>query len=176
MAPGLPPGLDAYRKEAVALARSLLWDIGDLGESLDSILSHAAKAAPAGASDADLRRWLLRVVVLSVHAMNRKRRPKRRVSAPPEEDLFDELRLEDSYKQLLRNPEQRIPGLGLALRNALAQLSDLDRSVFLLRSMCEFKYQEISDALDVPVGSVMGSLVRSRIHLRKALAEQIHEV
>jgi RNA polymerase sigma-70 factor (ECF subfamily) len=176
MAPGLPPGLDAFRKESVALARNLLWDIGDLDQTLESVLSQAARSAPAGSSDAELRRWLLRLTVLTVHGINRKRRPKRPASPAPEADLFDELRLEESYRQLLRNPEQRVPVLGLPLRNALAQLSDLDRSVFLLRSQCDLKYQEISDALDVPVGSVMGSLVRARIHLRRALAEQIHEV
>jgi len=176
MAGGLPPGLDAFRKETVALARGLLWDLGDLDEALESVLARAARSAPAGVSDAELRRWLLRTTVLTVHGINRKRRPKRPAGAPPEADLFDELRLEESYRQLLRDPERRVPGLGLPLRNALSQLCDLDCSVFLLRSLCELKYQEISDALDVPVGSVMGSLVRSRIHLRRTLAEQIHEV
>jgi len=176
MASPLPGYLDGLRKEIVALARTLLWDRGDLDEALESILQRARSSSPVSVSDGDARKWILRVTVLTVHGINRKRRPKRGPSSEPEPDLSDELRLEESYKHLLRNPEQVISGLGLPLRNALSQLGELDRAVFLLRSMCELKYQEISDALDVPIGTVMGSLVRSRISVRKALAEQIHAV
>jgi len=176
MASPVPAYLDGFRKEIVALARTLLWDRGDLGEALESILRQSRTSAPVAISDAVARKWALRVTVLTVHGMNRKRRPKRDASSEAQGDLSDELRLEESYRHLLRNPEQMISGLGLPLRNALAQLGELDRAVFLLRSLCELKYQEIADALDVPTGTVMGSLVRSRINVRKALAEQIHEV
>jgi RNA polymerase sigma-70 factor (ECF subfamily) len=175
MASAIPAQIEGYRREIVALARTLLWDRGDLGEALQSILGQSPAALSQGA-EADVRRWLLRLTVLTVHGINRKRRPKRGPAGEPEVDLSDELRLEESYRHLLRNPEQVVSNLGLPLRNALAQLGELDRAVFLLRSMCDLKYQEISDVLDVPIGTVMGSLVRSRIHLRKSLAEQIHEV
>ena len=176
MASPFPAYVDGLRKEIVALARTLLWDRGDLGEALESILSQSRTAPPSANSNVDARRSLLRVTVLTVHGINRKRRPKRAAAGEAEADLFDELRLEDSYRHLLKNPEQMISGLGLPLRNALVQLGELDRAVFLLRILCELKYQEIADSLDVPIGTVMGSLVRSRIKVRRALAEQIHEV
>jgi DNA-directed RNA polymerase specialized sigma24 family protein len=119
---------------------------------------------------------MIRTAILTVHAINRKRRPQKALSGAPEADLFEELRLEESYRHLLRSPEQWVSGLGQALRNALIQLGDLDRAVFLLRSQCDLHYSEIAEALDIPIGTVMGSLVRSRIQLRRALAEQIHEV
>jgi len=168
--------IESLKKEIVPLARALLWDLGDLGEVLTTVLSQSRQARPPGLSEADFRKWLLRATVLTAHHINRKRRPRQPGSGDIETDLSDELRLEDSYRHLLKNPERMIPGLGQPLRNALVQLSELDRAVFLLRSMCELRYPEIADAIDVPIGTVMGSLVRSRMKLRKALAEQIHEV
>ncbi len=153
-----------------------MWDLGDLGDVLRTVLDRYRQTLPPAGPDFDLRKWLLRTTVLTAHDINRKRRPARRGDVEPEADLSEELRLEDSYRHLLKNPERMISGLGQPLRNALIQLSELDRAVFLLRCLCELKYQEIADAIDVPVGTVMGSLVRSRIQLRKALAEQIHEV
>jgi RNA polymerase sigma-70 factor (ECF subfamily) len=167
---------DSFRQEIVGLTRALLWDLGDLPEVLNTVLSRSREAKPADLGEADLRKWYLRTTVLAAHDLNRKRRPRQPDSGDSETDLSDELRLEDSYRHLLRNPERLISGLGQPLRNALIQLSELDRAVFLLRSMCELRYSEIADTIDVPVGTVMGSLVRSRIKLRRALAEQIHEV
>jgi RNA polymerase sigma-70 factor (ECF subfamily) len=168
--------VESFRKEIIPLARALLWDLGDLGDVLMTVLKQSREMRPSGLSENDLRKWLLRVTVLTAHHINRKRRPRQPGSGESETDLSDELRLEDSYRHLLRNPERMISGLGQPLRNALIQLSELDRAVFLLRSMCELRYPEIADAIDVPIGTVMGSLVRSRMRLRKALAEQIHEV
>jgi len=172
----LPPGVDAFRGELVPLARALIWDPGDLLAALETVFSQARSARLGSLTEVELRKWLLRALVLAVHAINRKRRPNRPAAPESEVDLFNELRLEESYRHLLNKPEQKIFELGQPLRNALIQLSELDRAVFLLRSSCDLKYQEISDAIDIPVGTVMGSLVRSRIKLRKALAEQIHEV
>src|SRR5579883_593191 len=168
--------LDAFQKELVPLARALLWDPGDLVDVLRTVLERYRHGLPPAGPDFDLRKWLLRTTVLTAHDVNRKRRPARPGDAEHEADLSEELRLEDSYRHLLKNPERMISGLGLPLRNALVQLSELDRAVFVLRCLCELRYQEIADAIDVPVGTVMGSLVRSRIQVRKALAEQIHEV
>jgi DNA-directed RNA polymerase specialized sigma24 family protein len=147
-----------------------------VNQALEEILYKAQTGLPNSLPDSGIRNWLIRTSILTVHAINRKRRPQRPLSSEPEADFFEELRLEESYKHLLKNPEQLLSALGQPLRNALLQLADLDRAVFLLRSQCELHYTDIAEALDVPIGSVMGSLVRSRIKLRRALAEQIHEV
>lgn len=167
------PNLDPHAVELVTVLRAVLAYPGDLDEGLVQIQSQMAAAGPP--PDGDIRKQLLRRGVLTAHAINRKRRPKG--AAPePEGDLFEELRLEDSYRHLLRNSEQLMPGLGLPLRTGLLGLGELDRAVFVLRSICDLKYQEIAEMIDIPVGTVMGSLVRSRVRLRRSLAEQIHEV
>jgi RNA polymerase sigma-70 factor (ECF subfamily) len=168
--------VEPHGLEIVALCRNFLWDRGDLEEALDQILQKARTGLPDNLPNGGTRLWLLRTAILTVHAINRKRRPQKPLGAEAESDLFEELRLEESYRHLLKNPEQWVAGLAQPLRNALIQLGELDRAVFLLSSQCELRYAEMAEALDIPVGTVMGSLVRARIHLRRALAEQIHEV
>ena len=49
---------------------------------------------------------------------------------------------------------------------AIAQLAPAFREVILLGDMEEMKYQEISEALDIPIGTVMSRLARARKQVR----------
>jgi RNA polymerase sigma-70 factor (ECF subfamily) len=50
-------------------------------------------------------------------------------------------------------------------------LNPLERSVLLLRAIGDFKYREIAEVLEVPIGSVMSALSRGRQRLRLRLVE-----
>ncbi len=63
--------------------------------------------------------------------------------------------------------------LSLAIRQALAALSDADREVFLLRETAGLSYDEIAAACDLTVDAVRARLKRARQHLRDALAGPI---
>ncbi|MBD0844356.1 MULTISPECIES: RNA polymerase sigma factor [unclassified Streptomyces] len=54
------------------------------------------------------------------------------------------------------------------LAKALARLSAGDRHVLLLFAWADFSYQEIAQALDIPVGTVRSRLNRARRKLRAA--------
>lgn len=55
------------------------------------------------------------------------------------------------------------------LAGALAALPARDRHVLLLIAWAEFTYQEVSEALDIPVGTVRSRLNRARRKVRTAL-------
>lgn len=57
------------------------------------------------------------------------------------------------------------------LRAAVAELPPAQRDVLLLRVVEERSYKEISDVLDIPIGTVMSRLSRARGALRHALAD-----
>jgi RNA polymerase sigma-70 factor, ECF subfamily len=52
---------------------------------------------------------------------------------------------------------------------ALAELPECFRGAVVLRDIQEFSYEEISEILDVPIGTVMSRIHRGRALLRKAL-------
>ncbi len=61
--------------------------------------------------------------------------------------------------------------LGGRLLDALASLPDRDRDVLVLFAWEEFSYEEISAALDIPVGTVRSRLNRARRTLRELLTD-----
>ena len=58
------------------------------------------------------------------------------------------------------------------VRRAMAQLSDDHRQVVALVDLEGFAYAEVSEVLDVPIGTVMSRLSRARAQLRRLLLEQ----
>ena len=61
------------------------------------------------------------------------------------------------------------------VRRTIAQLSPPLRMVLILREYQELTYQEIADALDIPVGTVMSRLNSARALLRKELLVLLEE-
>jgi RNA polymerase sigma-70 factor (ECF subfamily) len=59
--------------------------------------------------------------------------------------------------------------LAAALRQALEQLSPVDRDVFLMREAGGLSYEEISFACQLTADAVRSRLHRARQHLRAAL-------
>jgi len=59
------------------------------------------------------------------------------------------------------------------LQTALKTLGEPHRSILMLREIEEFKYEEISDALDLPLNTVKVYLHRARRALRKELSEAL---
>lgn len=57
------------------------------------------------------------------------------------------------------------------LRRALDTLEEPHKSIVMLREIQEYKYEEISEALDLPLNTVKVYLHRARKALRKELKE-----
>jgi RNA polymerase sigma-70 factor (ECF subfamily) len=60
-------------------------------------------------------------------------------------------------------------GLSLPLAAALEALSPAEREVLLLAALSDLTYQELADALRLPVGTVRSRLHRARTSARRAL-------
>ncbi len=171
-------GLEACRPELLALCRGLLWNRGDLEDAVQEVVVQALRAWPRFEPGTNFRAWLLRVAVNTIFNLNRKRRTAPVPGAEPaaEPGLEEELGLEEAYEAVLADPGRVVAAMGAEVRGAVAGLSDVERSVLLLRSIAEMKYQEIAEHLGIPLGSVMGYLGRARARLRRTLAEYVHEV
>jgi RNA polymerase sigma-70 factor (ECF subfamily) len=59
---------------------------------------------------------------------------------------------------------------GLAVRQALAALADLDRDVFLLRESAGLSYDEIASTCEISPDAVWSRLHRARLTLRAVLS------
>lgn len=109
--------------------------------------------------------WLYRIAFNTSVSRQRKSRP--RVSL--ERDLAG------SGKELNGNSPRPELKLELDERSseimaALGRLNDEHRSILVLREMDELSYEEISEILDLPVGTVRSRLHRARAQLKEELA------
>ncbi len=66
-------------------------------------------------------------------------------------------------------------GCGPRLAAGLATLNGREREAFLLLAWAELSYEEISEALHVPLGTVRSRLSRARQKMRKALEADLEE-
>jgi RNA polymerase sigma-70 factor (ECF subfamily) len=62
------------------------------------------------------------------------------------------------------------------MAEALLRLSADDREVLLLVSWADLSYEQIAEALDVPIGTVKSRLNRARVAVRAALAHETEDM
>jgi RNA polymerase sigma-70 factor (ECF subfamily) len=112
------------------------------------------------------RAWFLVIVRNTFHTWLRKNRPPQVML-----ELADEaLALEDvSVNAEILNARL---GDAEAVRRAVADLPVEFREIIILREMEGFSYQEIAEAADIPIGTVMSRLARARKQLQKQLTTE----
>ncbi len=74
------------------------------------------------------------------------------------------------HRLLLDAPEVVLDRCDADLAGGVKELRQLEREVLLLHAVGEFKYREIAEILDRPIGTVMSALARARHHVREYLA------
>lgn len=85
----------------------------------------------------------------------------------------------DGMEALVAPPVASSPGFDGRIALALQEMGDVARACVLLRTIGELQYSEIAELLDIPEGTAMSHVHRSRQHLRERLAdvwaEQVHD-
>ncbi len=156
-------------------ARRLLWDRNLVRDVLQESIIKAYRDFPSFVEGTNFRAWMFCYVHNEIRNWNRGSLRDQtlldEVEQPYSSDEAWELVLDEPVQELLlENPERVLENCDTALAEALRELSGLDRAIFLLRAIGEFRYREIAEILTVPVGTVMSSLSRSRVRLRRRLA------
>jgi RNA polymerase sigma-70 factor (ECF subfamily) len=134
------------------------------------------KALPRFRGDAQLSTWIYRVVVN--HCKNRKLYRKRR-HANKHEALEGE-REEDEPQRQLADESQPGTDAGITrseardlVQEALEKLDEEQRHIIVLRDVQDLSYEEISEILELPRGTVKSRLHRARAQLAAVLSRRI---
>jgi len=116
--------------------------------------------------EAKFKSWLFQIAVN--HCRNRYKSLKRK--AFYNSYSFDD---PDSFLQISTgdSPEKDIEKRNTSniVRNAIAGMPELEKEIILLRDIQELSYEEISTALDLPLGTVKSRLNRARLALKDKL-------
>ncbi len=118
--------------------------------------------------------WLYQLIRNTVRDQARRDRVRRH-------DSLDELLEQDYHQNQIAadaNATEGSPAADLERRDlerriwwSVAQLSEAHREIFILRDHHGFTYQEISEVLSIPKGTVMSRLHAARMSLRELLSD-----
>lgn len=167
--------ITANNQRLFRTAWSILRDRGEAEEALQAAYLSAFASIGGFEARSSLSTWLTRIVVNE--ALGRRRAAERRRRQLQQEGVA----VLDSYREnLMRGSEAEAPDVALAreqirklLEQAVADLPDTFRTVFVLREIEGLSSEETGAILDVPVQTVKTRLFRARRRLKQALAPEV---
>ncbi|MCW2573678.1 MAG: polymerase, sigma-24 subunit, subfamily [Frankiales bacterium] len=157
--------------EAYALARCLAGNPADAEDIVQEACLRALKSIKTYAGGSS-RAWLLTIVRNAAFTWMARRKPGRlmvesiNTGAPDGAELVADP-LPTPEAALIARADAR------SLERAMADLPTPFREVLVLREYNEMSYRDISDVMQIPVGTVMSRLARARQLLMHALAPDL---
>ncbi len=164
------PHIDALYRTAYSMTKNA----GDADDLVQDTYLRAFQFFDQFQGGTNSRAWLFRIMTnLYINTYRKKMREPERVSYDEMEDFFLYNRLVNSPggSSGTDSPETEVVQRVQieAIREAISQLPEEYRSTLVLADLNEFSYQEISDMLQIPLGTVRSRLSRGRRLVQKAL-------
>lgn len=168
--------IEKHRHELYRFALRSLWDPGRAEDVFASAVLTAYENKARFTEGTNFRAWMFRIVANKCFVANREtaRTPKS-LDAGEEMGSWTSLGKEHGYEEVLDDPAAFLDQCGDEVHRAFQRLSTAERSCILLRGVENFSYKDISEILEVPVGTVMTHLSRGRVKLRRTLLEYARE-
>ncbi len=157
--------VDRYTGMVYAMAYQRVGNREDAEDITQTVFFKAWRALPDFRGDAAFSTWLYRLTVnASTDFLRSRREPPLSLDDP---DLPQPAHPGPEPFDAAREAERRE-----ALVQAVHALPEQARTVLLLREMDGLSYEEISEALEVPMGTVRSRLARARRALAELLRKQ----
>jgi RNA polymerase sigma-70 factor (ECF subfamily) len=161
-----------FEKLALPLLDSLYnfarWLCGDAEEARDLVQETFVKALKGFGSfheGTNFRAWMFRI--LRNTFLTSRTGLERRSTVQEDEQGFEECVVTHDTPELalIRRADMEL------VQQAISQLPVAFREVLLLADIEEMKYQEVADALTIPIGTVMSRLARARRQVRENILQ-----
>jgi RNA polymerase sigma-70 factor (ECF subfamily) len=159
--------VERYQRRVVGVAMAVVHNQEDALELAQEAFVRAFENIGKFESRSSFSTWLYRIAANIAIDFRRSERRHPTMRGEEAESELERLpsKLGDSYREAQRSEmSQRI-------REALEQLTPEHRAAILLREVQGLSYDEISDVLQCPRGTVMSRLHYARNHLREILKD-----
>lgn len=144
------------------------WLCGDAEEARDLVQETFLKALKGFASfreGTNFRAWMFRIL-RNTFLTSRTGLERRNTMQEDEEGFAEAVVTHDTPElALMRSAETEL------VQQAIANLPVPFREVLLLADIEEMKYQEVAEALTIPIGTVMSRLARARKQVREYILQ-----
>lgn len=167
--------LEPIQRQLAGYCRQAMSRPDEAPDALQSAVANAFRDFDKYAEGTNFRAWMYRYLTLEI--LNRNRSTQRQLTESVEPERINEALAEtipfDGYRlsRLLEEPEAVLDHCDSLVATCVRELTEQERKIFLLRAMGDFKYREIAEIMDIPMGTVMSLLSRARIALREKLLE-----
>jgi RNA polymerase sigma-70 factor, ECF subfamily len=146
------------------------WLSGDADEARDLVQETFVKALKGFGSfqeGTNFRAWIFRI--LRNTFLTSRTGLERRNTVQEDEAGFEEsvVSQETPETALMHRADTEL------VRKAIAQLAPAFQEVLLLADVEEMKYQEVAEALNIPIGTVMSRLARARKQIREYILQAV---
>ena len=157
---------ERYKRPVWRLARRLTGNDDEAFDATQEIFLRVWRGLPGFRGEAKVSTWVFQIAWNYLRAHRRKTGRTLQVIG---EDINAAQELVDSAVDTGPDPERRARATELLNRVevALEKLPEHYRVVVWLRDGEDLSYQEIADALDVPIGTVRSRLARARKTLKE---------
>lgn len=157
-----------HQKFAYNVALKYLKDPIDAEDATQESLIKAFRYLKSFNKNSKFSTWLYRIVINTCKDELRKnKKDQNNYSLNNDENYIDAI--EDESYEPLKNAENS--ELGKNLHTAIEQLEVTYKDVIILCDMKDYSYQEISEVLEIPIGTVRSRISRGRKKLRKIINE-----
>lgn len=166
--------LEPLQAALEAYCRRSLYDPNGVLDVLQSAVASTFRDFHLYVEGTNFRAWVFRYVHLEIQNANRKHRRDRHEVLPADlsvEEAWNFAIDEPLLQILLDDPDAILDECDAALAEEIWSLAPQERSILLLHAIGDFKYREIADILQVPIGTVMSGLSRCRLRLRDRLVK-----
>lgn len=160
-----------YKSKIAALIRRMVKDADDIEDLVQEAFIKAYKALPNFQFGYTFSAWLYRIASNNTIDFLRKKRFQMISIDKPmgeDDDYYFEIKDEDPLPDIELISEERKKILNDAINN----LPDNYKEIINLRHKEELDYKEISDKLNIPLGTVKAHLFRARKTLYEALKDK----
>lgn len=163
--------VDAYSTQIYRLALKILGDQQDAEDILQNTFLKALHSISKFEGRSSLSTWLYRIAVNESLMLIRRRKPYTQIPVDFELD-DDEIQHPTQFTDWCCLPEGELMDAEAKayLDNAIQQLPEKLRVVFLLRDIERLSIRETSQALDLTETAVKTRLLRARLNLREQLS------
>ncbi|MEQ8953111.1 MAG: RNA polymerase sigma factor RpoE [Gammaproteobacteria bacterium] len=160
-----------YQSRVAALISRFIHDSAEVEDVCQEAFIKAYRALALFRGDSAFYTWLYRIAVNTAknHLVSRNRRP-------PASDIdVDEAEITEIGAVLreIENPESSLATEKLreAIDAAIAELPEDLRTAFTLREFSGLSYEDITEVMDCPVGTVRSRIFRAREAIDKKIRE-----
>ncbi len=170
--------VERYQKKVYAVAVGMVKDREEAMDVVQEAFVKVHRSLDSFKADATFYTWLYRITVNVCIDVIRRRGAMRSDSVEFDERVGHDLaeaNLGAVSSQLGSNPERSAlqREVGEKIQAALEQIPEKHRAILLLRELDGLSYEELSQVLEIPKGTVMSRLFHARAKVQKLLSESL---